>query len=192
MKKISGQITGLLSPFLATIRMKKIARIVKGGEILDFGCGNGKLSEILTFTTYNGVDINTEVIENAKIKNMGVNNVNFFSINEFDSLQKKYDYIILSAVLEHFQDPISQLGKLIKMLNFQGKLIITTPTRIGNEFLRFGSIFGFFSRSAFEEHNQIFSKNDFVKIAQILDLNIDHYSAFECGLNQLVVFTYDE
>ena len=192
MKKNHGQLTGIVSPLLTSIRMKKIFKIVKGGDILDYGCDYGKLLEKLSFETYTGVDLDPTVIAYAKERNYGLKNVNFYTIEEFESIQVQYDYIILLAVIEHFKDPITILKILKNRLKYQGKIVITTPTHLGNNFLTYGSKVGIVSRSAFEEHNRIFSKNDFIDIAKILELNLIEYSTFECGMNQLVVLSHDK
>jgi SAM-dependent methyltransferase len=42
------------------------------------------------------------------------------------ALEKKYDYIIISEVIEHFHYPAQELAKLKSMLSPQGQLIIRT------------------------------------------------------------------
>ena len=191
-KKNCGQITGFASPFLESIRMKKITSIVKGGDILDYGCGNGKFCEVIPFKTYTGVDSDNSVISDAKERYSGLKNVNFYSLDEFGPHLEQYDFIILSAVLEHFRDPMVILKILKDRLRCHGKIIITTPTHFGNCILNFGSKVGIFSRRAFEEHDQILSKKDFDEITKSLDLNVVHYSTFELGLNQLVVLSLED
>lgn len=191
-KKNYGQITGFASPFLETIRMKKITKMVKGGDILDYGCGYGTFCEVLPFKTYTGVDSDNSVISDAKERYSGLKNVNFYSIDEFGLLLEQYDFIILSAVLEHFKDPMLILKILKDRLRYHGKIIITTPTHFGNCILNFGSKVGIFSRRAFEEHNRILSKKDFDEIAKNLDLDVNKYSTFEWGLNQLVVLSLED
>jgi 2-polyprenyl-3-methyl-5-hydroxy-6-metoxy-1,4-benzoquinol methylase len=189
MKRNPGQITGLASPFLESMRIDKITRYVKGGDILDFGCGNGKFSELISFDTYSGVDVNSKVIEYAKKRYSGIQNVSFYSITEFESQSKQYDCIILTAVIEHLKEPLNLLKILKNKLRGNGKIIITSPTHLGNGVLRYGAKLGLFSSSAFEEHIHIFSKQDFLTIAQELNLKICTYETFEFGLNQLVVLS---
>jgi 2-polyprenyl-3-methyl-5-hydroxy-6-metoxy-1,4-benzoquinol methylase len=188
MKTNPGQITGLASPFLESVRIKKISKYVEGGDVLDFGCGNGKFSELLPFDTYTGVDLNSSVIDYAKEKYSAVKNAKFYSVAEFESQNKQYDCIILSAVIEHSKEPLTLLKFLKNKLRSNGKIIITSPTHLGNGLLKYGAKIGLFSSSAFEEHIHIFSRQDFITIAQELNLKIFTYEKFEFGLNQLVVF----
>lgn len=65
--KNDGQITGFASPFLESKRMKKITNIVKGGDILDYGCGYGKFCEVISFKTYTGVDSDKSVVSGKSV-----------------------------------------------------------------------------------------------------------------------------
>jgi 2-polyprenyl-3-methyl-5-hydroxy-6-metoxy-1,4-benzoquinol methylase len=192
MTTYKGQITGFLSPFLENKRMKVITSFVTGGTILDYGCGNGKIIPSLTYTRYTGTDLDQNVVSEAKKNYSPGKNVFFYTIEEFENLQEKYDFIILSAVIEHFKDPLQTMTGLTRRLQNQGKIIITTPTPRGNTLLKFGSMLGIFSRCAFEDHNQIFSKTDFIALAEKLNLRIIKYDTFEIGMNQLVVLSHEE
>jgi len=191
-KKNYGQITGFASPFLESKRMKKITSIVKGGDILDYGCGNGKLSEMLQYNSYTGVDLDYAIVCQAKIRYSGLKNVNFYTNEEFNFNLELYDYIILSAVIEHIEDPTKILIILKNRLRNRGKIVITTPTHVGNKLLEYGSKLGIFSSSAFKEHNHIFSRKDFIIFSKKLNLTLDIYETFECGFNQLTVFLNDK
>jgi len=192
MKETHGQLTGIASPLLTDIRMKKVARIVRGGDVLDYGCDWGRLREMLQYRTYTGVDLDPEVIAYAKEQNSGLKNVFFYTVEEFESHRMQFDYILLLAVIEHFDNPEEILSELKKRLKFKGKIIITTPTHFGNTLLTIGSKVGIVSRMAFEEHNRIFSREDFTLLARKLGLNIIVYSRFEFGLNQLVVLSLED
>jgi glycosyltransferase 2 family protein len=187
----TGQINGLLSPYLESRRMEKITGIVTGGSILDYGCGSGKIIPLLSFTRYTGTDLNRSVLSEARKEYSDTKNVFFYTIEEFETLQEKYDFIILSAVIEHFRDPMETLTGLSRRLQNQGKIVITTPTPRGNNLLRIGSKLGIFSRNAFEEHNQILSKNEFITISAKLNLKIIKYDSFEIGMNQIVVLAHE-
>lgn len=191
-KRKTGQMTGLLSPFLESRRMKKITRIVTGGTVLDYGCGAGNIIPALSYTRYTGTDLDRTVLSKTKKKYADEKNVYFFTVEDFEELDEKYDFIILSAVIEHLEDPIKTMHELGMLLKDHGIIVITTPTPLGNNFLKFGSRLGIFSRSAFEEHHRIFTRNDFIILAEKLNLKIIKYDTFEIGMNQLVVLSHDE
>ncbi len=185
----TGQMTGLLSPYLERFRVTVISNIIKGNSVLDYGCGRGSLASSLIFTKYTGTDLDPSVVCEARREYSSVKNVSFCTTDEFEKIQESYDTIVLSAVIEHFPDPVQTLENLVPLLENQGKIIITTPTPLGNTLLKFGSMLGIFSRSAFEEHNRIFTKKDFLELAEKLNLRLTGYDTFEFGLNQVVILS---
>lgn len=98
------------------------------GDILDFGCGYGPIGIILKKNTNSNVDmidINDRAI-NLASKNATINgvNVNIFSSDKYENIDKLYDYIITN--------PPIRVGKKIlyeiligakKYLKIDGKLI---------------------------------------------------------------------
>ena len=66
---------------------------------------------------------------------------NYFDVDSFDLYflpdekiwEKKYDFIILSEVIEHLRDPLSELEKLRKMLLPGGKIFIKTKLHPGEK-----------------------------------------------------------
>jgi 2-polyprenyl-3-methyl-5-hydroxy-6-metoxy-1,4-benzoquinol methylase len=184
-----GQITGFVSPFLESYRMQMIKKYVTGGKILDFGCGRGKLVELLSFDEYIGVDIDPDNIHAAEARYIQKKSVFFVTNKDFSQTETKFDYIILSAVIEHFEDPRKKLKELAELLNDHGKIVITTPTRLGNKILSLGSKFRIFSREAFEEHKYIFSASDFVELAKLLNCDLLICRTFEFGMNRFVVLS---
>jgi len=184
-----GQMNGLFSPYLEARRISEIRKIVTGGMILDYGCGNGRLVSSIPFNRYTGTDLDRDVILEARRTFASIENASFYFIEEFEEIHEVYDVIILSAVIEHFKDPMITLNKLTKQLKEQGIIIITTPSLRGNDLLKIGSMAGIFSRSAYEEHNIIFAKQDFFEISEKLGLTVKKYYTFEFGLNQFVILS---
>ena len=183
-----GQITGLLSPLLEKWRMRKIRKYATGDKILDFGCGYGKLATMLPEKEYVGIDIDKKVIESAKEVNAERKNAKFYSLDEFENKNCKFDTVVLAAVIEHLENPVQTLIKLQKYLQDGGLMIITTPTPKANKILTIGSKFKLFSREALEEHQDLLNKSDFLRISKKIGLKLEHYETFEFGLNQLVVY----
>ena len=186
-----GQVTGLLSPLLEKWRMYKVSRHIRGGHILDCGCGSGKFLEYNQDFDYTGVDINRDVIRYAQKKHADRKNTRILTIPEFIESDKKYDSIIMIAVLEHLDHPVDMIQKLKETLKKGGRIVITTPTPQTNRILKMGSKMGLFIKEAFEEHKSLLERSAFVEIAKETGLHLNTYQRFQCGLNQLVVFSYD-
>lgn len=188
MKECKGQITGLLSPFLEKQRMNEIMRHVAGNIVLDYGCGYGKLAVALPGKTYTGVDIDNSIIEYSRELHADRENVQFFALDDFKFQGRRYDSIIMAAVIEHLDEPAHTLQELKENLAEGGRVIITTPTPLANGILKLGSKLGLFSKEGVEQHQSLLKKQDFVDISQKTGLTLKYYGRFEIGLNQIVVY----
>ena len=102
------------------------------GDVLDFGCGYGPIGIIIKSNTDSNVDmidINERAI-NLSIKNSKINNVdvNIFSSDKYENIEKEYDYIItnppirvgkkiLYEILIGARNYLKEDGKLIFVIN---------------------------------------------------------------------------
>jgi len=115
-----------------SIVFNQIKKKIKNKEVLDVGCGAGRLSIMMAHVARHveGFDFSETAVEIAK-KNAvccGIKNVNFF-VEELEKfpLKKRYDVITLIGVLEHVEDPVNTLKKLNKLLKRNGYLIVACP-----------------------------------------------------------------
>lgn len=103
---------------------------INGLKILEVGCGLGYLTYALRSENYDvqGLDISEEAINNAKQK-FG----NYFICEDLfkyaEINNKTFDVVILTEVIEHLEHPIEFLETILKLLNTDGKIILTTPNR---------------------------------------------------------------
>ncbi|MFA5004810.1 MAG: methyltransferase domain-containing protein [Candidatus Omnitrophota bacterium] len=107
--------------------LKKISRFKKPGELLEIGCAAGFLLDEAVKLGWK-----THGIEPCKwMSDFAKNKLGLGSI--FDSLEQAafrahyFDLIILADVLEHLDDPRSELERLRKLLKPGGILYISTP-----------------------------------------------------------------
>ncbi len=180
------QTDGILSSLIQDIRLKKIIRHIRGKNILDVGCGNAKLVEMIPSNIYYlGIDKNP-----PNKKTFKKNNIRFLQINleKNFSLDGKFDTIILAAVLEHLKDPLIVVKKLLLNLNKNGKIIITTPTKFGIILHKWLSFFRLTSQEAAHQHKEGLSKENFLEFEKIFKMHLIKYQRFLLGLNQLVIF----
>lgn len=101
----------------------------KGQKILEVGCGIGYLTYALNSATFDtiGTDIADNVIDNA-IQKFGL----YYQKGGVDSIlltNRKFDFIVLTEVIEHIPEPILFLKKLELLLNSGGIILLTTPNK---------------------------------------------------------------
>lgn len=108
-----------------------VADYIKNGDkIMDFGCGNGRILEILKNKniSYIGVDISGKLINLAKEKYQG-ENIKFQKISGQASLpfpDNYFNIIISIAVFHHFPPEYAQkmAGELYRTTKPGGKIIV--------------------------------------------------------------------
>jgi len=187
MKKAST-LNGILSPFLKHLRIKKIIKYIKpNSNILDIGCDEAYILKFIKgFNYYLGIDINSKIIEYNKTKFRELKNVDFsnMDIETIESIDKKFNIVILAAVIEHIKDFNSLLEKLYDLTTEDGLLIITTPTKKSDRILKIGAKLKIFSKESLDEHEKYFGKEDFLKNKK---WEILLFSFFEFFLNQLII-----
>ena len=118
--------TSLLLSFFYQNKVNKWHKLFKKpGDILEIGCGHGyMLSE---FEKLNWKIFGTE--RNKKQIELALKNVNNLTIKpRIESFKKKkFDLIILFHVLEHMQDPLSELREIRKSMKKGGLVVISVP-----------------------------------------------------------------
>ena len=98
-------------------------------EICELGCGQGYLTYALAKSGYRitGVDISKEAIGLAE-RRYG-NHYFCGSLVEYLSKNKKPKYIIASELIEHLSNPKDFFDKILKCIDFDIKIILTTPQK---------------------------------------------------------------
>lgn len=106
---------------------------IKETTILDVGCGTGLLSSKLAQMGHlvDAIDFSEFSIEKAKkkIRETGLESRLNVWVSTIESLnfKEKYDYIILSDILEHIENDTNILKKAHELLKKGGYLIISVP-----------------------------------------------------------------
>lgn len=95
--------------------------------VLEVGCGNGYSTERLEklFPDYTVIEPSTKNIELTRKKTQNVLFVE--TLLEDLKLEGKFDYIIFLNIIEHVEDPIDSLKRLIPLLEDDGKIFISCP-----------------------------------------------------------------
>lgn len=116
--------------------VKNVWNITKPIKIIDFGCGYGYLGMMLLpilpiGSTYTGIDISDELIDEAKLLfKDGDYSVEFIKsdINTFD-VKEKYDMAICQALLRHLPNPKDILKKMIDSVSIGGLVVCIEVNR---------------------------------------------------------------
>lgn len=136
---------------------KKYVRIIKSkvgksSRILDIGCSTGHLLYLLRksgYTNLFGIDPSPKCKEIALSKfKIVIESADLFLFNS----NKKYDFIILAAMLEHLREVRKAISKANSLLSEGGYVFISVPDA-GNFYLNLEEPFGEFS----VEHINFFS-----------------------------------
>lgn len=125
----------------------------KGESGLDYGCGRTVLLE-----------------EILKERGFEVSSFDLYYYPASELLSKKYDFIILSEVIEHLRDPRETMIFLRGLLNPGGRFLVKTkpaPEGVG-EFSNW-----FYKRDL--THVQFFNKNSFDELASLCQLQSPHF-----------------
>ncbi len=144
--------------YLVEIVESIVPFISEGASGLDFGCGKTRLMEIL-----------------LNERGFVVDSFDIFFHPETEPLDKKFDFIILSEVIEHLRNPHTELRKLASLLNSGGhifiktKLLPTNKTEFSEWFYkRDRTHVQFFSEDTFLAREELFGLRDGKRIGKDL------------------------
>ena len=151
---------------------------VKNKTVLDFGCGSGYGTEMLSKNAakVTGVDISKEAVDYAK-NNYNSDNLDFKTIAELTD--EKFDVITSFQVIEHVPNDVEYIKTLKKFLNPGGHLLISTPDkthRLFNHIQKPWNIFHlkeYTSKSLENLLKKHFPKVEMLKIGSDSDLVLD-------------------
>mgnify|MGYP001480314827 CR=1 FL=1 len=99
-------------------------------NILDAGCGNGAIANILQRNGYKitAIDSSESGIDHAQraYPNVHFRNISIYE-NLSETLKQKFDIIVSTEVVEHLTDPQLYAENLFNALDDNGLLIVSTP-----------------------------------------------------------------
>ncbi len=116
-------------------QMKLITEMIPewgGLDVLEIGCGEGRLAAMLSFAGVNrvdAVDFSSESIRIAK-STFNIPNVNFLC-QDYREVEGQYDVVVLDGVLEHFDHPFEELHHVMEtFLKPEGLVVNVCPSFI--------------------------------------------------------------
>ncbi len=179
-----------MEPILRQMRIGRVLdeiKTVKKCTLLDIGCGfNYKfLSTIEPYIAHGtGIDFKVPVVSLGKICTIQA------TLNETLPFQdNSFDIATMLAVLEHLDKPDAILTEIARVLNNNGKLILTVPGKRAKPVLEFLAFrLGIVNRSEIEDHKKYF---DLPELQELSNKNgrfeIVRHQHFQCGMNNFCV-----
>lgn len=111
-----------------------VARIKKGDSLMDIGTGTGVMlpfmeERIGAEGRITAVDIADKMLEKAKEKYSRFKNITYANLDaETDTIDGKYDCIMIFCVFPHFERPLDTVEWLVKVnLAHGGRLVLAFP-----------------------------------------------------------------
>jgi 2-polyprenyl-3-methyl-5-hydroxy-6-metoxy-1,4-benzoquinol methylase len=119
-------------PFLVPGLRAKVAEsifcldFVKGGRLLDIGCGTGDFVHHMATLGWKteGIDTDSRAVQICKNRNL---NVKVGLLEEQNYPNDYFDAIVLKHVIEHVPNPIDLLIQCRRILKPGGKILLLTP-----------------------------------------------------------------
>lgn len=114
-------------------RLISFAQLKKTHRVLDIGCGSGTITRNILRTvgcTSIGIDVSEECIKYASEKSIQEGLASDFLVGSIESLpfiEKTFDIVIASHIIEHVPFPEKIFLELKRILKDGGILLLTTP-----------------------------------------------------------------
>lgn len=125
-KVITTSILNVENESMCLRRFVRALKLPPHHKVLDVGCGYGNNLVLLREIGLEvlGVEVNPAIV--AKNRETGLTCV---TVDEYNAIEGKYDLILMSHVIEHFQphDLITFMDSYLDRLNIGGYFIIVTP-----------------------------------------------------------------
>lgn len=98
-----------------------------GLNVLEIGCGEGRLAAMLSFAgakSVVAVDYSQEAISMAQ-ERINLDNVHYQCV-DYHNITGQYDVVVLQGVLEHLDEPFGELEYILEKLVRQDGVVITS------------------------------------------------------------------
>lgn len=102
---------------------------VKGGKLLDIGCGNGNLFGLLDHKKYDlyGIDFSDNMIAEAKVKYGDIAKLYTSDAAALPFDEGTFDIIICNASFHHYTEPDAVIREMSRVIKPGGTLLIGDP-----------------------------------------------------------------
>ena len=177
----------LLDKLIAHFRSRELKKNFskKDKIVLDFGCGSNFNQLKKLYQDCKRVTLVDRVSNDFKDDKITFINYQ----NDLDSLDRKienntYDCIILTAVIEHLDNPENVINVLKHKLNQNGFFFLTAPGKKSQVILEFLAYkLGLINADLVREHKRYYDRNEYEILSKKTNLFIKKFYFFEFGLN---------
>jgi 2-polyprenyl-3-methyl-5-hydroxy-6-metoxy-1,4-benzoquinol methylase len=99
---------------------------IRGGKVLDVGCGSGELVDRLKQLGWaaKGIDPDPRAVEQARSLGRAVERA---GVETLDRIPETFDAVTMIHVIEHVYHPMTVLKRVLGLLKPGGKAVIVTP-----------------------------------------------------------------
>lgn len=158
-------------------------------NIIDFGCG----SDFKSLKKRYGKTKEAFLIDRCA-ESFGEGKFTF--VNYEDRIEKlddklknkKFDIIIMCAIIEHLDFPENIINYLKKYLNNNGYFFLTAPSKYSKPLLEFlGYKLGIINKELLAEHKRYYNKNEYVELSKKTNLKLEKFYFFEFKMNTAAI-----
>ena len=181
----------ILDRFIAYLRDREVQKNnnFKDMSILDFGCGSNFQSIKKKYKKAKYVflvDIHSKSFIDGKFTFINYQNNFEFLSKKLSS--KKFDIIIMSAIIEHVDYPEKIINYLKKYLTNDGYFFITAPSIYSKPILEFlGFKLGIINSDLLSEHQRYYNKKEYSDLSKKTNLNLEKFYFFEFKMNTVAI-----
>ena len=155
-------------------RFELYKELIRGSDILDFGCGRGGFIKLSREIANKSVGIEINKTNRKYINDIGIQCVGSLS----DLNDDKFDLITLNHVFEHLNDPIGILEDLQKYLKDNGTIIIEVP-HAGDLLLKTFNLESFKNFTFWSEHLILHTKESLTSFIESSGLRVKSINGFQ-------------
>ena len=161
----------LLEKKLQHLRFNKVKPHLNG-DVLDFGGNRGELKNFVKGQYYL-VNYDHSIIDNEELR---------------------VDTIVSLAVIEHMtvEDVVTSFRKFKRILRKDGRIFLTTPTKMSKPVLELLAFIGLLDKKNIEEHKHYWNKNELLQLAVDAGFKVKTFKRFQFGFNQFVIFYHKD
>lgn len=120
----------------------KLARIARGSRVVDLGCGNGRITELLVERVPSlelfGVDFTRPMLDSFLVK-PGTNECKIelvcADITKLPLEDDSFDAVVSSRTFQYLPDPLCGVQEALRVLKPGGRLVVSIPNKLN--FIRY-------------------------------------------------------